>query len=136
MANALYPLWKENVVQLGANYGLNNAALKAALVKSTYTYSAAHQFYSDLTPASNVAGTPVALATKTYTGGLLKAANTTITAVPSGGSVTAIVLYNDTGTSTTSPLVAYIDTGVTGFPVSPNGGDITIAWNASGIFQL
>ena len=36
----------------------------------------------------------------------------------------------------TSPLVAYIDTGVTGLPVTPNGGDIAVAWNASGIFAL
>jgi hypothetical protein len=33
-------------------------------------------------------------------------------------------------------LVAYLDTGVTGLPVTPNGGDITISWHASGIFQL
>jgi hypothetical protein len=42
----------------------------------------------------------------------------------------------DTGTAATSPLVAYIDTGVTGLPVTPNGGNITVTWNASGIFQL
>ena len=38
--------------------------------------------------------------------------------------------------SATSPLVAFIDTGVTNLPVPPNGGDIAITWNASGIFSL
>jgi hypothetical protein len=46
------------------------------------------------------------------------------------------VIYVDTGTAATSPLVAYIDTGVTGLPVTPNGGNITVTWNASGIFAL
>lgn len=135
MANALYPLWKENLVQLGANYGLNNAALKVALVDTgTYTYSAAHQFFSSVT---GVAGTPVALTGKTYAGGVLKASNSTLTAV-SNGSVTceALILYIDTGSAATSPLVGYLDTGITNMPVTPNGGDITVTWNASGIFAL
>jgi uncharacterized protein YigE (DUF2233 family) len=46
------------------------------------------------------------------------------------------VIYIDTGTAGTSPLVAYIDTGVTGLPVTPNGGNINVTWNASGIFAL
>jgi hypothetical protein len=47
-----------------------------------------------------------------------------------------MVIYVDTGTAATSPLVAYIDSGVTGLPVTPNGGNISITWNASGIFAL
>ena len=46
------------------------------------------------------------------------------------------VIYIDTGVAGTSRLVAYIDTGVTNLPVTPNGGDITITWNASGIFAI
>jgi hypothetical protein len=60
----------------------------------------------------------------------------TYTAVPSGSTVTALIIYIDTGTPGTSRLVAFIDTGVTGFPLSTNGGDVTVSWNASGIFQL
>jgi hypothetical protein len=33
-------------------------------------------------------------------------------------------------------LFAFFDTGVTGFPVTPNGGNINITWHASGIVQL
>ena len=32
--------------------------------------------------------------------------------------------------------MAFLDTSVTGLPVTPNGGNITVTWNASGIFQL
>lgn len=54
-------------------------------------------------------------------------------------------VYNPNGASETvafswqtdSPLIAYIDTA-TGLPVTPNGGDITIAWDsgANKIFKL
>nr|WP_201787713.1 hypothetical protein [Mycobacteroides immunogenum] len=55
----------------------------------------------------------------------------------SGASVEAMVIYKDTGTVGTSPLIAYIDTA-TGLPVSPNGGDINIAWDTgtNKIFKL
>jgi hypothetical protein len=134
MANALYPLWKAGLIQASANTALTGT-LKVALVDTgVYTYSAAHQFFSSVT---GVGGTPVALATKTYTNGVLGAANTTFTAVSNGSvSIEALVFYIDTGTAATSPLVAYIDTGVTGLPVTPNGGDITVTWNGSGIFAL
>jgi hypothetical protein len=33
-------------------------------------------------------------------------------------------------------LIAFIDANVTNLPVTPNGGDIAITWNISGIFKL
>lgn len=135
MANGLYQLWKQEVIKGTANTSLTGT-LKVALV-DTGTYAvnlATHQFYSSVT---GVAGTPVALASKTYALGVLDAADVTFTAV-SNGSVTceALVLYIDTGSAATSPLVAYFDTGITNMPVTPNGGDINVVWNASGIFAL
>lgn len=132
MANAIYPKWKETVMQAGANSSLTGT-VKAALVDTgTYTYSAAHQFLSSL---SGVVGTAQTLASKTFTNGVLDAADITYTAV-SGASAEAIVLYIDTGVAGTSQLVAYLDTGFTGLPVTPSGGDINVVWNASGIFGL
>ena len=60
----------------------------------------------------------------------------TLAGAVTGAQVTKLVIYIDTGTASTSPLVAFLDTSVTGLPVTPNGGDITITWNASGIFTL
>lgn len=129
MANKVYPLWKEALIQGGANSSLAGT-LKVALVDTgTYTYNDAHQFTSSLT---GVVGTAQTLASKTYAAGVLDAADVTFTAV-TGASVEALVIYLDTGTAGTSRLVAYIDTGVTGLPVTPNGGDIPVVWNASGI---
>lgn len=132
MANALYPKWKEAIAQATANSSLTGTVKVALVDTGTYTYSAAHEFYSSV---SGVVGTPQTIGTKTYTNGVFDGADVTFTAV-SGATCEALVIYIDTGSSATSRLVAYIDTGVTNLPVTPNGGDITITWNASGIFAL
>lgn len=137
MANALYPIWKGALLTGEASAALDGSGttgVYAALVDTgTYTYSAAHDFYNDL---SGVVGTDQEIGTKSYTAGVFDGANVTFSSV-SGASAEAIVLYVKTaGANTTWRLVAYIDTGVTGLPVTPNGGDITISWNASGIFAL
>lgn len=133
MANAIYPLYKQALLDASANVDLNDGAVKVALVDTgTYTYSAAHDFLDDLT---GVVGTAQTIANTTVTTGAFDGDNVTFSAV-SGNTVEALVIYIDTGSAATSRLVAYIDTGVTGLPVTPNGGDITITWNASGIFQL
>lgn len=133
MANAVYPIYKQALLDDLSDIDLNDGTVKAALVDTgTYTYSAAHDFLDDL---SGVVGTAQTIANTTVTNGLFDGDNVTYTAV-SGNTVEAIVIYIDTGTASTSRLVAYIDTGVTGLPVTPNGGDITISWSASGIVQF
>lgn len=134
MANALYPKWKEQLLQFTSNNNLSSGTVKVALVDTgTYTYSSSDQFYSSVSSA--VVGTPQTIGSKTFTNGTFDGADVTYTAV-SGSTVEALVIYIDTGVAATSPLVAYIDSSVTGMPVTPNGGDITITWNASGIFSL
>lgn len=138
MANAIYPLYKQELLKCSADTDLDSAegttGVFAALVDTgTYTYSAAHQYYSSL---SGIVGTDQEITTKTQTNGTFDGDNVTFTSV-SGSSVEAIVLYRkNAGANTTWKLIAYIDTGVTGLPVTPNGGDITITWNASGIFTI
>jgi len=137
MANAIYPKYKKSLLDGDANTALTGSGttgLYVALVDTgVYTYNSANQFYSDL---SGIVGTDQEITTVTTTGGLIDGDNVTFTAV-SGNSVEALVLYRkNAGANTTWRLVAYIDTSVTGLPVTPNGGDISITWNASGIVQL
>ena len=127
MANTLFTPYKESLLSLNPSVDLDTDTIKVAMVTAGYTLNAAHQFYSDITPGSNVVGTPQTLGSKTVTGGVFDAADATFTAV-TGSQVVALVLYKDTGVNSTSPLIAYIDTG-TGLPVTPNGGNITIAWD-------
>ena len=133
MANLIYPKYKEALIAGSANISLSTGTVRAALVDlGTYTYSATHEFLSSLT---GVVGTAQTLGSKTVTNGLFDAADVSFTGL-TGNSAEAIVIYIDTGTAGTSRLVAFFDTGVTGLPVTPNGGDVNIVWNASGIFQL
>ena len=133
MSNALYPKWKQALLEFTANNDLDGQTVKVALVTAGYTYSGTDQYYSSVSAA--VVGTPQTLGTKTFTNGVFDAADVLFTAV-TGAQVVALVIYIDTGNAATSPLVAFIDTGVTNLPVTPNGGDIAITWNASGIFAL
>jgi len=94
-----------------------------------------HEFLSDVGSSARIT-TPVTLTSKTSTGGAADAADVTFTSV-SGPSIEAIILYRDTGTEATSPLIAYIDTA-TGLPITPNGGDIIVTWDngTNKIFKL
>ena len=138
MANSIYPLFKQELMKGTSNNLLNSTegatGVYCALVDTgTYTYSAAHQFYSSL---SGVVGTDQEILTKTQASGTFDGTDLTYTAV-TGASAEALVLYRkNAGANTTWPLFTYIDTGVTGLPLTPNGGDVTTTWHASGIVQL
>jgi hypothetical protein len=133
MANAIYPLYKQALLDASANVDINDGTVKVALIDTgVYPYNAAHEFYSSV---SGVVGTPQTINNTTVALGLFDGDNVTFPTV-TGNTAEAILIYIDTGTAATSRLVAWIDTGVTNLPVTPNGGDITIQWNASGIFQL
>ena len=138
MANALYPLFKQELLKATAAAGLNGTGttgVYAALVDTgTYTYSAAHQFYSSV--AASQIGTEVELTTKTFVNGLFDAADSTFTSVTGTTAEALVIFVKNAGANTTWTLVAYIDSGVTGLPVTPNGGNINVTWNGSGIFQL
>lgn len=140
MTQAIYPKWKEAVIQGSANSSLTGT-VKAILVNSTgtgtpYTYSATHQFLSDVASASRIS-ISAALANKTYAGGVFDADDTTFSAV-TGDVSEAVIFFIDTGVEATSRLVAYEDSGITGAPVTPNGGDINLAFDngANKIFAL
>lgn len=136
MTNALYPLAKQSLLGQNPSIDLDTDTIKVALVDTgTYTYSASHQYYSSVSSA--VVGTPQTLSSVTITNGVLDAADVTFSAV-TGNSVEALVIYKDTGSAATSPLIAYIDTVASGLPVTPNSGNITITWDngANKIFAL
>jgi hypothetical protein len=133
MANAIYPLYKQSLLDGDTLTDINDLTVKVALIDTgAYTYSGAHQFLTSLT---GVVGTAQTIANTTVTNGLFDGDNVTFSGV-TGNSVEALAIYIDTGVAATSRLVAFIDSGVSGLPVTPNGGDITVTWNVSGIFQL
>jgi hypothetical protein len=132
MANVIYPKAKEAFLSQNPSIDLDTDTIKVALVDTgVYTYSAAHQYYSSV---SGVVGTPATLSNKSITNGVFDADDVTFSGV-TGNTVEAAILYKDTGNPATSPLIAFFDTG-TGLPITPNGGNINLTFNASGIFAL
>ena len=135
MANAIYPKYREALLDGSSNIDLNDGDVRVILVDTNdYTYSSAHDFLDDVASGARVA-TSSALTNTTVTNGTFDADDVTFSSV-TGDQSEALIIYIHTGSEATSRLVAYIDTGVTGLPVTPNGGNISLAWNASGIFTL
>lgn len=126
MANALYNKAKESFLSQNPSIDLDTDTIKVALVTAGYTFNAADQFLTAL--GANRVGTDQTLGTKTVTDGVFDAADVTFTAV-TGAQVVAYVIYKDTGSSATSPLIGYFDTAASGLPVTPNGGNISIAFD-------
>ena len=133
MANRLYDLGRESFLKGEISWSGDN--IKACLVDSaSYTPdTAADQFLDDL---SGVVATSGNLASKTTTDGVADAADVTFSSV-TGNQSEFIVVYQDTGTPSTSRLIALVDTA-TGLPVTPNGGDIVVQWDSASnkIFKL
>lgn len=141
MANAVYPIYKTALGAASANVSLtvNDATdgpFCALVDTGLYTYAAAHDFFNDL---AGIIGTDQRIVTPTFgtvAQGVLDGDNLTYTAV-TGASIEALVVYRkNAGANTTWRLVVYLDTSQTGLPLTPNGGDITVTWSASGIFGL
>lgn len=138
MANALYPPFKEAL--MNKTHDLNTDDIKAVLIDSAdYTYSAAHAFYSSVVAVAAAAVASVSLGTLTIASGVFDSADFVWTAV-TGDQSEAIVLYNFNGngaaTDATRQLVAFYDAGITGMPITPNGGNINGTVNASGWFSI
>jgi hypothetical protein len=126
MANQLYPKGKENF--LSGNIDMVNDTITIALVDTaSYTFDNTHISFANVTPSAVVANTQ--LASKSVGNGVFDAADAIFNNV-SGNQSEALILFKDTGTNTTSYLIAYIDTA-TGLPVTPSGGDITVSFSDS-----
>lgn len=108
MANTLYDFCRQRFLEAQINWMTDT--IKVLLVNTAaYTpQTSVHQYLSDIPTSARIAG-PVTLTAKATTGGAADAADVTFSAV-SGASIEAIVIYVDTGTESTSPLIAFIDT--------------------------
>lgn len=135
MANALYDKGREGFLNGSIDWDTDD--IRVILVDSAdYTVDLATDDNLDDVPSVARVATSAALSSKTVTAGVADAADVTFSAV-NGDRAEALVIYQHTGTESTSRLIAYVDTA-TGLPVTPNGGDITVAWDngTNRIFKL
>ena len=132
MANAIFPNGLEGIADDTISL---QGDVRAMLVLSTYVYNAANKFVSDLGAVDN--GRSVALTTKTFTGGVFNAANTSVTAIAAAASK-AIVLYQFNAADTAARLISFQDVG-TGLPFTPAAGqNVPVNWSTGvdKIFKL
>lgn len=140
MANFLFTAFRNGQLSQTTPVGLDTDTIKAMFVDHTDdTPTAADDFIDDIVSAGRVpaiASAP-ALGSRTIgtvAAGVFDAADTTFTAL-TGDQVESLILFKDTGSEATSKLVARWDTA-TGLPLTPNGGDVVVQWNGSGILQF
>lgn len=134
MANALYDKGREGFLDGSIDWDTDD--IRAVLVESTYTFSAAHDFMDDL--GTNDNGRTAALSGKTVTSGVADAADTSLTAT-AAVACNAIVVYKYNVSDASARLICYIDTVTSGLPFTPSAGQtVNIAWDsgANKIFKL
>jgi len=134
MANALYDKGREGFLDGSIDWDTDD--IRVALVESTYSFSAAHDFVDDL--GTNDNGRSAALAGKTVTSGVADANDTTLVAT-AALACNALVIFKHTGVDATARLIAYIDTPTSGLPFTPAASQtVNIAWDngANKIFKL
>lgn len=110
----------------------NTAVIKVSLVRG-YTYASTHKFMSDVTVTGTIVATQT-LATVTVTDGTADAADVTFPSVPTGAAIGSLVIYQASAVTggadvaaTAQRVIAHIDAAA-GLPVTPNGGNISVAW--------
>lgn len=133
MVNAFYSLGLQQFLEADVDYLVDNIALVCIDEADDVPVLATDDFLDDILVAARVA-TSGNLASKTSTNGVADAADITLTSV-TGDQFESFTIYQNTGVESTSSLICNFDTA-TGLPLTPNGGDVDITWNASGIFAL
>jgi len=129
MANKVYPKFGEAVLN-GTIGDMRTATFRVALLTSSYTYSASHEFLSSITdsPTYRVATGGTNLAGVTTTDGKLDHSDFVFSSL-SGSTVTQVVLFVfDAGGDAASRLAYYMDRDSSDVAISkaPSGGDFTV----------
>jgi hypothetical protein len=129
VSNQFYAKGLGAFADAGINWASDN--IKAALVTSAYTPDTSASGDQFLSTISGIGGAILArsgnLSSKTNVGGVLNADNLTWSLVPSG-TAKYVVIYKDTGSDATSPLIIIDDTA-NNLPCLANGGNITAQWS-------
>ena len=117
---------------------LDTDTIKVALVSGYTPDIDLHDFWDDVS-ANEVSGTGYTAGGETLTvtvsqdstddEGVFDALDVTWTGLDVGTPSHAII-YKDTGTPSTSPLICYME-----IATASNGGDYTISWNTEGILN-
>lgn len=129
----VYPL--SLAAMLSTLVGANT--IKIALLNNGYIYSAAHDFYNDVSAYTE--GTPATVVTPTYTNGVLDGVRpVSYSGIGASVVVTHAVVYIDTGVPGTSRILAHIDRAADGSPLSftGDGNPIFVDWPLGALLSI
>jgi len=137
MANQLYGKGRNKFARGEIAWKSGGDTIKAVLVDTgAYTVQIdTHEFLSDIPVGARLSTAILTLIDPVL--GICDANDVTLPG-PISTTGEAIVIFKDTGTEGTSPLLVYIDTGTAGLPVPAFSGDVLIQWDngANKIFKL
>lgn len=126
MSNDLYAYGRQ--LWLAGQMNWLTDPIKVVLVDtSAYTPNLnTDQFLNAVPPAARIAVSGT-LTGRTGAQGIADADDVTFGSVL-GSTVTALVMFRDSGVAATSPLLYFAGTAV-GLPVTPDGGNIKVTWD-------
>ena len=140
-ANSLYPKAKERMIS-GSAIDLAGQTVHCCLVSSSYTYNDGHVLWDTSVKSHMLSGSNTgSLSSKTFASGVFDAADITYTAVSASGygagNLNQFVIFQSGTAGATDLLIAhFVSSSGAVVNITTNGGDVTISWNASGIFTL
>jgi len=118
--SAIYETGRQAILQADVDWVVDT--IKAAAINTaSYTVDLTNHNALDDIPGGAIVATSSSLTGRTATNGVADLDDFTFPSV-TGSQISALVFYKDTGTPSTSQLIAYVDAG----PFTPNGADITI----------
>lgn len=148
MANQLYNSGKQAFLTGELNWSSSSTDVYyAALIGENYPFDATHASIQDIKNLETSNSATYIIQTQILSGvtssqndGTALANTITFSSVselPSGPRVGSIIIYKEAPNDSDKTLIVYID-NVDNFPVSSNGGDITVNWNGGSgeIFSL
>lgn len=143
MPTGLFVSYRDNIIGEGTHVDFDTDTIKAMFVDETddTPVLATDDAIDDILSAGRVPaiGSCPTLGSKTIgvlAAGVADAADTVFTAL-TGDQVEDLILFKDTGSEPTSLLIScWASGGATGLPLTPNSADVTVQWNASGIYQV
>lgn len=132
--NQFYTAYKTNMLGSGTRIVPLTDTINVVLVDtSLYTVSiGTHDALNDIPSGARTA--TATLTSKSITAGVFDSGDPIFVAA-TGATSEALVLYKDTGTESTSLLIAYYDTGFN-LPVILDGSDIEVSIPAGGWFSV
>jgi hypothetical protein len=139
--NQLYPKGKQALLEkkIDVEDTSGTDQLKCALLSTSYSPLDSDEFFDSID--SDQVGSSVALVstavTVSGTDVTVDADNVTFSSVAGGSTIGKIVIYVAGATPGSDDyLLVYFDNDGSAISLATNGGDITVSFNASGIFAL